>query len=191
MLCILVALVMLLFLVLIDLLLFSPCSLSFTAERQVSWWAIVEALLDPNGQFVERKIDVSWLLLSFTRHFYPLSYIASLLLQVISDPVGYGFVIRGSWPVYVHTVDPSSPAAAARLQIGVAAMVLFKCIVDIIMDGKICRMYEWVCHLKEILALRCSFKWFYHLLLYHFCCEQFAIFKSKKQGLTRDSFVLK
>ena len=35
-----------------------------------------------------------------------------------SDPVGYGFVIRGSRPVYVHTVDPSGPAAAAGLQVG-------------------------------------------------------------------------
>jgi hypothetical protein len=36
---------------------------------------------------------------------------------VVSDPVGYGFVIRGSHPVYVHTVDPSGPAAMAGLQV--------------------------------------------------------------------------
>ncbi|XP_041379445.1 DEP domain-containing mTOR-interacting protein-like [Gigantopelta aegis] len=37
--------------------------------------------------------------------------------SVVSDPVGYGFVIRGSRPVYVHTVDPSGPAASAGLQV--------------------------------------------------------------------------
>ena len=37
--------------------------------------------------------------------------------QVVSDPVGYGFVIRGSRPVYVHTIDPSGPAAAAGLKV--------------------------------------------------------------------------
>ena len=56
--------------------------------------------------------------------FYPLSYIVFLFLQVISDSVGYGFVIRGSRPVYVHIVDPSGPAAAAGLQVGVAAINL-------------------------------------------------------------------
>ena len=39
------------------------------------------------------------------------------LVQVVSDPVGYGFVIRGSRPVYVHTIDPSGPAAAAGLKV--------------------------------------------------------------------------
>ena len=41
----------------------------------------------------------------------------SLSPQVVSDPVGYGFVIRGSRPVYVHTIDPSGPAAAAGLKV--------------------------------------------------------------------------
>ena len=54
----------------------------------------MEELLDPDGKYVERSIDV------------------------VSDPVGYGFVIRGSRPVYVHTVDPSGPAAAVGLQVG-------------------------------------------------------------------------
>ncbi|XP_065905940.1 DEP domain-containing mTOR-interacting protein-like [Dysidea avara] len=39
-------------------------------------------------------------------------------VTVVSDPVGYGFVIRGNSPVYVHSVDPMGPAAAAGLQIG-------------------------------------------------------------------------
>jgi len=38
-------------------------------------------------------------------------------LQVVSDPVGYGFVIRGNSPVYVHSVDPMGPAATAGLQV--------------------------------------------------------------------------
>ena len=41
----------------------------------------------------------------------------SLLRQIVSDPVGYGFVIRGSRPVYIHTIDPSGPAAAAGLEV--------------------------------------------------------------------------
>ena len=49
----------------------------------------------------------------FTVH--PLPH--SLPLQIASDPVGYGFVIRGSNPVYVHSVDPSGPAAAVGLMV--------------------------------------------------------------------------
>jgi len=64
-------------------------SFSTTAGRPT-----VEELTDPNGQYVKRSIDI------------------------VSDPVGYGFVIRGSKPVYVHTIDPSGPAAAAGLQVG-------------------------------------------------------------------------
>ena len=36
---------------------------------------------------------------------------------MFSDPVGYGFVIRGNTPVYVHSVDPMGPAAAAGLHV--------------------------------------------------------------------------
>ena len=36
-----------------------------------------------------------------------------------ADPVGYGFVIRGSRPVYVHSVDHSGPAAEAGLQVSI------------------------------------------------------------------------
>ncbi|XP_019854510.1 PREDICTED: DEP domain-containing mTOR-interacting protein-like [Amphimedon queenslandica] len=54
----------------------------------------IEELTDPNGRFIKRSVDI------------------------VSDPVGYGFVIRGSRPVYVHTVDPSGPAASIGLQVG-------------------------------------------------------------------------
>jgi len=44
-------------------------------------------------------------------------FFLSSCFQVVSDPVGYGFVIRGSRPVYVHTIDPSGPAAGAGLRV--------------------------------------------------------------------------
>eukprot|EP00117_Sycon_ciliatum_P000813 scpid13875/ scgid6726/ DEP domain-containing mTOR-interacting protein; DEP domain-containing protein 6 len=40
------------------------------------------------------------------------------VIQVVSDPVGFGFVIRGGSPVHVHTVDPTGPAAQSGLQVG-------------------------------------------------------------------------
>ncbi|KAH3694665.1 DEP domain-containing mTOR-interacting protein-like [Dreissena polymorpha] len=38
-------------------------------------------------------------------------------IRVRSDPVGYGFVIRGCSPTYVQAVDPQGPAAAAGLKV--------------------------------------------------------------------------
>ena len=38
-------------------------------------------------------------------------------LQIASDAVGFGFVIRGEGPVFVKTVDPTGPAAAAGLKV--------------------------------------------------------------------------
>lgn len=38
-------------------------------------------------------------------------------LQIFSDSVGYGFVIRGIGPTYVQTVDPEGPAADAGLKV--------------------------------------------------------------------------
>lgn len=35
----------------------------------------------------------------------------------MSDSVGFGFVVRGKEPVYVQTVDPEGPAAAAGLRV--------------------------------------------------------------------------
>ncbi|KAJ7382104.1 hypothetical protein OS493_036943 [Desmophyllum pertusum] len=52
-----------------------------------------EELLDPNGPFVTKTISVK------------------------SDAVGFGFVVRGSSPVYIQTVDPKGPAAAAGLKV--------------------------------------------------------------------------
>ena len=34
-----------------------------------------------------------------------------------SDAVGFGFVVRGASPVYIQTVDPNGPAAAAGLKV--------------------------------------------------------------------------
>ena len=38
--------------------------------------------------------------------------------KVLRDAVGYGFVVRGSMPVYVQTVDPNGPGAAAGIKVG-------------------------------------------------------------------------
>ena len=43
--------------------------------------------------------------------------VCCILLIGASDPVGYGFVIHGNSPVYVHSVDPMGPAAAAGLNV--------------------------------------------------------------------------
>ena len=37
--------------------------------------------------------------------------------QIAGDSVGFGFVVRGDGPSYVHTVDPGGPAAAAGLKV--------------------------------------------------------------------------
>ncbi|XP_070556983.1 DEP domain-containing mTOR-interacting protein-like isoform X2 [Ptychodera flava] len=39
-------------------------------------------------------------------------------IRILSDAVGFGFVVRGTHPTYVQTIDPSSPAAAAGLKVG-------------------------------------------------------------------------
>ena len=52
-----------------------------------------EKLCEAEGDYIKRRIDIA------------------------SDPVGYGFVIRGSNPVYVHSVDRSGPAAAVGLTV--------------------------------------------------------------------------
>ena len=38
-------------------------------------------------------------------------------VQVTSDAVGFGFIIRGRGPVYIHTVDENGPAAATGLTV--------------------------------------------------------------------------
>lgn len=40
--------------------------------------------------------------------------------QIECDVMGFGFVLEGSSPSYVQTVDPLGPAAAAGLQVGPA-----------------------------------------------------------------------
>ncbi|CAL9704292.1 unnamed protein product [Knipowitschia caucasica] len=39
------------------------------------------------------------------------------VLTVIGDALGWGFVVRGTAPVYVQAVDPGSPAAAAGIKV--------------------------------------------------------------------------
>ncbi|KAG8537440.1 hypothetical protein GDO81_024522, partial [Engystomops pustulosus] len=36
---------------------------------------------------------------------------------IVSDAVGWGFVVRGSKPCHIQAVDPSGPAASAGMKI--------------------------------------------------------------------------
>lgn len=47
------------------------------------------------------------------------------MIQITSDSVGYGFVVRGDGPTYVQTIDPTGPAAAAGLKVLVT--IYFSC----------------------------------------------------------------
>uniref|UniRef100_A0A8C5Q9U7 DEP domain-containing protein n=1 Tax=Leptobrachium leishanense TaxID=445787 RepID=A0A8C5Q9U7_9ANUR len=53
----------------------------------------VEELLEPGAPFLQK------------------------LLTILSDAVGWGFVIRGTGPCHVQAVDPGGPAAAAGMQV--------------------------------------------------------------------------
>ena len=46
------------------------------------------------------------------------------VLQLQQDEVGYGFVLRGAGPCYVHTIDPLGPAAAAGLKVSRIIMTM-------------------------------------------------------------------
>ncbi|KAK3595270.1 hypothetical protein CHS0354_010878, partial [Potamilus streckersoni] len=56
-------------------------------------YATVEELESPDTPYVKQSIKIS------------------------SDPVGFGFVIRGNSPTYVQTIDPLGPAAVAGLKV--------------------------------------------------------------------------
>ncbi len=44
-------------------------------------------------------------------------YVCVACFQIASDPVGFGFVVRGEGPTYVKTVDPTGPAAQSGLRV--------------------------------------------------------------------------
>jgi hypothetical protein len=72
----------------------TPMPVPSPSEEQVVLPVTLEELLAPDSPFVKKTVKIA------------------------SDPVGYGFVIRGGRPVHVHTVDPAGPAAAAGLTVG-------------------------------------------------------------------------
>ena len=39
------------------------------------------------------------------------------------DAVGFGFVVRGTAPVYVQTVDPKGPAVMAGLKVSASVQI--------------------------------------------------------------------
>ncbi|KAM9308018.1 DEP domain-containing mTOR-interacting protein [Gastrophryne carolinensis] len=49
--------------------------------------------------------------------FVPGAPYARKTLTIVSDAVGWGFVVRGSKPCHIQAVDPSGPAAAAGMKI--------------------------------------------------------------------------
>lgn len=42
----------------------------------------------------------------------------------MSDAVGWGFVVRGNGPCHIQAVEPSGPAAAAGLKVGIMGNVV-------------------------------------------------------------------
>lgn len=77
----------------------SPVSFSLSGSPSQSPRPVIirkittDELLDPDGPYITKNIRVK------------------------SDAVGFGFVVRGSSPVYIQTVDPKGPAAAAGLKV--------------------------------------------------------------------------
>lgn len=51
-----------------------------------------------------------------------MSFIVFFIPQIHGDPVGYGFVIRGSSPTYVQAVDPMGPAIRAGLKVRIFSL---------------------------------------------------------------------
>lgn len=47
--------------------------------------------------------------------------------QIVGDAVGWGFVVRGSKPCHIQAVDPSGPAAAAGMKVGVQNKMIDPC----------------------------------------------------------------
>jgi len=45
------------------------------------------------------------------------SFIGFFVTQIYPDPVGYGFIVRGTGPCFVKIVDPDSPAFKAGLRV--------------------------------------------------------------------------
>lgn len=46
-----------------------------------------------------------------------LHFMFLVVLQIVGDAVGWGFVVRGSKPCHIQAVDPGGPAAAAGMKV--------------------------------------------------------------------------
>lgn len=54
---------------------------------------------------------------------HPHVWLSSACLQIVSDAVGWGFVVRGNRPCHIQAVEPQGPAALAGMKVSVTGHV--------------------------------------------------------------------
>lgn len=79
-----------------------------------------EELQRPGGRFVRKSFTVS----PDTSTRLTTTTSPPPSAQVVGDAVGWGFVVRGNGPCHIQAVEPSGPAAAAGLKVGIMGNVV-------------------------------------------------------------------